>query len=65
MNAFSFDFDFKKLAIASIYLSKEETRFVTTNADPVYIADSTKKRVMPDVGAQLGAIETASGRKAV
>ena len=58
-------FDFRKLAIASMYLSDEEIKFVTTNDDPVCIAGLKNQRVIPDIGAILGAIETASGRKAL
>ena len=56
-------FDQRKLAVASIYLQKPETRFVVTNDDPVFIAGGSG-RLMPDVGATLAALETASQRKA-
>ena len=48
-----------------MYLSDEEIKFVTTNDDPVCIAGLKNQRVIPDIGAILGAIETASGRKAL
>ena len=38
---------------------------MTTNYDPVFIASRKNKRRMPDTGATLAAVETASGRKAV
>ena len=50
--------------MASIYLQQEGTKFVTTNFDPVFIAGNKNKRKMPDVGATLGVIETASGKSA-
>ena len=37
--------------------------FVTTNDDPVFVA-GPNGRLMPDVGATLAALETASGRRA-
>ena len=54
----------RELAIASIYLGEEGMKFVTTNDDPVFVADIKTQRIMPDVGAFLGSLETLSGRKA-
>lgn len=57
-------FDQRKLAVASIYLqSPAVTEFVVTNDDPVFISGASG-RLMPDVGATLAALETASGRTA-
>ena len=57
-------FDQRKLAIASLYLQLESvTEFVVTNDDPVFVSGSNG-RLMPDVGATLASLETASGRTA-
>ena len=56
-------FDMRKLAVASIYLQTPGVDFVTTNDDAVFVA-GPNKRLMPDVGATLAALETACGRKA-
>ena len=57
-------FDARKLCVASMYLQSENGMdFVTTNDDPVFVAGANG-RLMPDVGATLAALETASGRTA-
>ncbi len=57
-------FDFRKLAIASLYLGNPDVQFVATNDDPVFVSGGSG-RLQPDVGATLLAAEVASGRKAV
>ena len=64
VNGFTLNFDFRQIAVASLYLQQEGVKFVTTNHDPVFIAAKTNKRKMPDVGSTLAILETASGRTA-
>ena len=64
VNGFSFKANFRELAIASIYLGREGTKFVTTCDDPTHAVDATTGRLMADTGAFLGSLETLSGRKA-
>ena len=57
-------FDFRKLAIATLYLQNPEVQYVATNDDPVFVSGGSG-RLQPDVGATLLPLEVASGRKAV
>ena len=57
------EFNFRKIAIASLYLANPDVLFVVTNEDHTYICGDSM-RLMPDVGATLRAIEASCGRKA-
>lgn len=56
-------FDYRKIAIASLYLQNPQVLFVVSNEDPVFCSGKSG-RMQPDVGATLEAIEVASSRKA-
>jgi phosphoglycolate phosphatase len=56
-------FNFRKIAIASLYLSDPKMVFCATNEDYTWICGKSMRH-MPDVGATLRAIEVSSGRKA-
>lgn len=56
-------FDFRKVAVASLYLQNPEVEFVATNEDHTFITGMSMRR-MPDVGASLRPIEASCGRKA-
>ena len=64
VNGLNETWNFRELAIASIYLGQEGMSFITTNDDPVFISDIKTQKKMADVGAFLGSLETLSGRKA-
>ena len=56
-------FNFRKIAIASLYLSDPTIVFGATNDDHTFICGKSLRH-MPDVGATLRAIEASCGRKA-
>ena len=56
-------FDQRKLAIGSLYLENPDVLFVATNDDPYYVSGKSR-RLYPDVGASLSALEAATSRKA-
>ena len=55
------DFNFRKVAIASYYLSDPEVVFGATNEDHTWVCGKSLRH-MPDVGATLRAIEASCGR---
>lgn len=57
-------FDFRKLAIATIYLGNPDVQFVATNDDPVFVSGGSG-RLQPDVGATLEPLELSTGRIAI
>ena len=56
-------FDYRKLAIASIYLSNPDVFFLVSNDDPVFVSGPSG-RLQPDIGATLKSIEVATDRVA-
>jgi len=56
-------FNFRMIAIASLYLSNPDVLFVATNEDHTFISGKGMRR-MPDVGATLRSIEASCNRKA-